>query len=223
MKNMFDPYGKKVFITTCTAFAIITSAIGFHYSNFADYMGNVMSEFTGFFVGIIITILIVDMYTQHNKDKQWAKVKELTYKALNEHFIEILMNLCLNYKKSSQLKQFIEKLNNPDKSILPLFDELISEFNSTQNTEYTSFHAFMTLYNNIKPELYEIRKVLIPRIMQFSANQDIIDALVDFDNYIMELEYMFLTHKYVKEQDSCPDCVSKLLSKIKYIFTIIMS
>jgi len=221
MKSVFDPLSMKVLLFICGIMAVIASIIGFS-ADFQGYVSNLMAEFTGFFIGIILTFLIIDIYNQHNREKQWEKVKNLTFKALSAHLTEIIVQLCSQYHKNRYLEQFIEQRNSPDKEVLALFDRLSAEFNNGNNIQIP-FGSFVVFYEVVKPELLEIRKVLIPRIIQSSNKQNIIDSVIEFDDFIMDIEYMIMIHRHVDEKEFCHDCIKNLIENIKNVFAIIVS
>ncbi len=81
-------------VPACVVVAAVTSAAGL-LIDVTGFLGNLLSEIAGICAGIVVGLLIVDKYAQHQREQQWAKVRDLTYAAIVGHLCDITTEMLL--------------------------------------------------------------------------------------------------------------------------------
>ncbi len=189
-----------ILISISLILALIFIVSGFLFST-KDYAINILAELAGLFIGIIIVILLVDRLTEHQRRKRWAQVSESTHRTIGHHLNNIVLelfnhfSLCDHYAIAAIIKnrdqssiQMVNALNN----IIAQIKDLLQE-NKISNLSATDY------YNAIKWDVNQIRFDLIPRVMQSSDNQNLIDALVEFDDTMQDIQTAVVMQKQFKD------------------------
>ena len=72
----------------------------------------------------------------------------------------------------------------------------------------------------VKWDLDQIRDVLTPRVVQSSNDQQIIDALVEFDDARRKLHNAIIVHKRIVTHSVFPDTIA-LLEQVQSLYGIL--
>jgi len=90
LKPLLFEVCKNWLVIVLGALALVTGIIGFILTEPVGFLGNILAEATGLFVGILVTLLIVDKYLERQREKQWLRVREITYEAIVTHLRDLL-------------------------------------------------------------------------------------------------------------------------------------
>lgn len=204
-----------ILIFICIAGIPLTTIYGIQSVNWGnDFWPNALSEFLGMFVdlifGALFTFIVIDKYTQYHKNKQWSKIKSLTFKNLYFILSNLLVKLNLSFPKEIRIESYalaedIETLNDYlpkadfDKFINSLkekINNLIKEKSVCKNIEIdeSSYFDDELLYNSLikfkihsKQDISNLSNLTIPKLLTFSDNINLLDNLIEIEELLTAL------------------------------------
>ncbi|MCX7785144.1 MAG: hypothetical protein N2201_02805 [candidate division WOR-3 bacterium] len=186
-----------LFILVLIVLALVFIIIGFSL-NVKDYAINILAEMAGLFIGVIVAVLLVDRLTENQRKRRWARVRELTHRTISHHLSNIILEL-FNHLPLSRCPEILAILENRDQPNLKVIDALNNITEQIKNLLQDNkilMQPVIDYYNTIKWDVNQIRLDLIPRVMQSSDDQDLINALVEFDDKIQDIQTAMITHKH---------------------------
>lgn len=200
---------------------VIASAVGL-FIDAKGFLGNLLSETAGIFASIIIALLIVDRYAEHQKEQQWAKVRNLTYAAIVNHLCDLAVEMVVYFpiKDHQPMTPIIEGRDRPNPATINAMANLASllrQLPSAVSNEKSASDLAVEFYEAVKWDLEQIQDVLTPRIVQSSADQQIINALVEFDNARRKLHNAIIAHKQIVTHSVFP-AVIELLEQTQALY-----
>lgn len=201
-----------IFLSLCIAGIPLTTIYGIKSVNWGnDFWPNAFSEFLGMFVDLIFgsmfTFVVLDKYLLYHKNRQWKKIKNITYKNLYFLLSNILLKLNWSFPKEMRAESYvltedIETLNDylPKEdfnifvdSLTAKIDKLIEQKHPgklTPENEFDSFDdeqihtALMKFKQHTKADISVLSSTTIPKLLNFSNDTVLLD-------YIIELEELF--------------------------------
>lgn len=234
-----------ILLSICIAGIPITTIYGIQSVNWGnDFWPNALSEFLGMFVdlifGAIFTFVVIDKYLQYHKNKQWKKIKKITYKNLYFNLSDILLKLNLVFPKEMQIESYVltedmETLNDylPKEdfnvfatSLSQNIDKLIQESHVEKIDETTSFkneeiHASLSKFKqHTKSDINSISVIIIPKLLNFSDNIEMLDNLIELEELFTSLMSKISS---IHRKNSNGNIKYLWLLKIKEILNIIKS
>lgn len=196
-----------ILLTLCIAGIPLCTIYGIQSVNWGnDFWPNALSEFLGMFVelifGALFTFVVIDKYLQYHKNKQWQKIKNITYKSLYfsisdmvlklnsslpEGFKEVSYSLSedidtLNdYLLKEDLDVFIDSLSkNIQKLIGEKFPQASTKIDETLSTNDEEIYSSLVKFkNNIKMDINNINSFIVPRLLNFSDDIILLDEIVE--------------------------------------------
>ena len=224
MKLRSPPTFRKWLIPLSTVIVVVVSAIGLTF-NARGFLENLLSEAAGIFVSIIVALLIVDKYTEHQKEQQWARVRNLTYQALAAHLCDLTTEAFIYFPVSDHrpMTPIIEGRDHPNPATAPAIGDLLSQLRklpSAVSAEKSTSDLSVEFYDVTKWDLDQIRDVLTPRVVQSSNDQQIIDALIEFDDARRKLHNAIIVHKRIVTHSVFPDTIA-LLEQVRSLYGIL--
>lgn len=226
IKNLYFEYNKKmdfkkqkkffsewkwalIFLSFCIVGIPLTIIYGIQSSNWGnDFWPNAFSEFLGMFVdlifGSLFTFVVIDKYILYHKNKQWKKIKNITYKNLYFMLSNILLKLNWSFPKDMQTESYIltediETLNEylPKDDFDIFVDSLMEKIENliqkkhpgklTEKEELDYFedeqiHASLIKFKqHTKADISLLSSTIIPKLLNFSNDSILLD-------YVIELE-----------------------------------
>jgi hypothetical protein len=203
---------------------VVVSAIGLAV-NAKGFFENLLSEGAGIFVGIIVALLIVDKYTEHQKEQQWARVRDLTYQALAAHLCGLTTDALIRFPIGDHrpMTPIVVGRDHPNPATVPAIGDLLSQLRklpSAVSAEKSTSDLSVEFYEMVKWDLDQIRDVLTPRVVQSSNDQQIIDALIEFDDAGRRLHNAIIVHKRIVTHSVFPDTMA-LLEQVQSLYGIL--
>lgn len=243
-----------ILLGVCIAGIPLCTVFGIQSVNWGnDFWPNALSEFLGMFVdlifGALFTFVVIDKYLQYHKNKQWSKIKSITYKSL--YFSVSDMVLKLNSalpqgirEESYSLSEDLETLNDYLlKEDLDVFIDSLSKnvqklteekfpLTSGKPDETSSIHdetiyaALIKFKNSIKTDINNINSLIVPRLLNFSDDIVLLDEIVELVEISTSLISKVHNIKKVNHKNSEVKLVwlikiQEILNKLKIISDII--
>lgn len=219
-----------------------------------DFWPNAMSEFLGMFVdlifGAIFTFVVIDKYLQYHKNKQWKKIKNITYKSLYFSISDMVLKLnaalpqgfkeesymlsedmeTLNdYLLKEDLDVFVETLG---KNVQRLIGEKFPQADKVDETiaihDEALYAALIKFKNNIKTDINNINTFIVPRLLNFSDDIVLLDEIVELveisTSIISKVHNIHkLNHKNSEVKLLWLIKISEILTKLRVISDIIQA
>lgn len=154
--------------------------------DFKGFISNVSSEILGVFLGFLIAIFFLDHYQNALREKQWEKVRELTYGSLITNLSISIFNLFTFFEDTlpdikvfrSLFMKFPQSDNAGSKALMDLHN-IFREAPTDMWLEYS--RKTFTYFEATRYHLDRISDILTPRILEFSDDKEIIDSLINFE------------------------------------------
>jgi hypothetical protein len=209
---------QKHFVILCVLLVLIIIVTGLTI-DFKGYLGNILAEIAGLIISILVALLLVDRFTEIQRKKRWQKVRNLTHRSISHHLSNILLELFNHFPlpDHSVANTILICRDQPDTKPTEAVNNLIKQINTLQQQGKTTSEIIIEYFNSTKWDISQIRHDLIPRVIQSSDNQDLIDALVAFDDIVQDLQNAIILHKRFAKQEALPDIIS-LLENILEIY-----
>lgn len=202
-------------ISICIAGIPLTTIFGIQSVGWGnDFWPNALSEFLGMFVdlifGALFTFIVIDKYTQYHKNKQWGKIKNITYKNLYFILSNILLKLNLSLPKEMRVESYvltedIETLNEYlPRADFDIFIKSLSEDigkvaqdnfpNPPPSPKDAASFLDEQLYSSLvkfkqhsKQDVVALSGLIIPKLLNFSDDIILLDDLIEFEEILTSL------------------------------------
>lgn len=245
-----------ILLGVCIAGIPLCTVFGIQSVNWGnDFWPNAMSEFLGMFVdlifGALFTFVVIDKYLQYHKNKQWSKIKNITYKSLYFSISDIVLKLnsalpqgiredsynlsedleTLNdYLLKEDLDIFVDSLRkNLQKLIKEKFPQIVSTSDETASIhDEEIYESLIKFKNNIKTDINNINSLIVPRLLNFSDDIVLLDEIVELveisTSLISKVHNIHkLNHKNSQVKLIWLIKINDILDKLKIISNIIQS
>lgn len=114
--------------------AVATGVAGFLVDS-QGFLGNLLAETTGIFAGILIALLIVERYADYHKEKQWDKVRKLTYNSIRSHLCDLTIDTILYFLDDHRLMSpIIDGHDHANPDTVDAMAKLISQLRGLPST-----------------------------------------------------------------------------------------
>lgn len=193
----------------------LTTIYGIQSVNWGnDFWPNALSEFLGMFVelifGAIFTFVVIDKYIKYHNDRQWKKIKNITYKSLYFLLSDLLLKLNFSFQKEMRVESYvvaedIETLNDylPKadfdifvKSLVENISRKMQEEATCKNisSDESAFFVDEQLYNSLvkfklhsKQDLNNLSNLIIPKLLNFAGDVVLLDGMLELEELLISL------------------------------------
>lgn len=204
-----------VLLCICIAGIPLTTIYGIQSVNWGnDFWPNALSEFLGMFVelifGAVFTFVVIDKYIQYHKNKQWRRIKNITYKNLYFLLSNILLKLNLAFPKELRIESYIltediETLNDylPKEDFDVFIDGLCKHIDNLIQEKHKApivtvdvtehfvdeniFASLVKFKHHTKSDINSLSGVVIPKLLNFSDEQIVLDSVIELEELFTSL------------------------------------
>lgn len=201
----------KAFLSSLLIIIIVSLVVGFIMDP-RDFLGNFLAEIAGIAIAILIGFLFVDKFVEHCKKLEWAKVRNLTLRAITAHLCDIASNFYIYFPihDHRSMGVILEGRDCPSQNTIKGFKTLLNQLKSIKDSgdpEKSTSDISIEFYNAVKWDIDQIQSILTPRVIQSSGEQPLIDALIAFDDAHRELRNSIIAHKLVSTHSVFPNII----------------
>lgn len=195
-------------------------AIGFRNAYEANnFFLNLLAGIVVSSLSILIAICFIDKAADAIKEEQWSRVRKLTYGSIINDLAIIAFSIYIklpiadlsyvdSYDPNEIAKQnetILRDLPTEFKRFLNMIPQVIVGQETTTDDglaveECDVCRIIKTTYEDIRPVLDGIKYNRIPRLIQSSTDQNIIDAMVKFEGLIDA--YYYNMQRFIREDES---------------------
>jgi len=223
LKSYFsDPFGRWLILGSF--FLAVVVGIGGFLVNPQGFLENLLSEATGIFAGILIALLIVDKYAEYHKERQWSRVRRLTYNSIRAHLCDLATDVIINFLSDHRLMTpIIDGRDYPNPKTTTAMKRMVAqlrELSDTVGSEKSTSDLAVEWYEEVKWDLDQIQHLLTPRVVQSSNDQQVIDSLIEFDNARRSLHNAIILHQRVVTHGVFP-YVIELLERVQLLYGVL--
>ena len=171
-----------------------------------NFFSGMLTEIAGLILSVLVGIFVVDWYVEFRKMKEWVKFKKQTLISLSSHICVICGGLKLHFYDldDSVVGPIFEgQVSPPTDIVKSSIDRLLEELKKVPNpySNGESIHDIsVEYYEEFSWDLNQILSVLLPRIMQSSNYQELINRLIDFDGKSRMLHHSIFMHQLANTQ-----------------------
>lgn len=158
-------------------------------------LSNVAFALTTIGFNILITVFLIARLNSIQRERQWANERNATLEAILARLCDVVGGIF----STVPLTTYFPILRNPallkllecnklDASTSEAFKQFAEQLNKGGGVDPQLFsNAVISIYGAIRWDLDQIQMVLIPRVIAYSSDQKLIDALIKFDEKHREL------------------------------------
>jgi hypothetical protein len=193
---------------------VASTAVGIYLEQsqlLQGFIGNLLSETAGIFFGIVVTLLVVRVYDERIWENRWKRVRKYTLRSIARHLCDFASDTTIFLGRGlAALDPILEGREAPHPEAASGFKTLAEVFRSDRSDEGSKSPSdrVVDLYEHSRWELDQIQTVLTPRLMQAQAEQDLVDALIEFDEAHQDLRSQIIAHKLIRTGSAYPALIS---------------
>jgi hypothetical protein len=201
----------------------------------SDFRSRVSLMLCGAALSIAITLTIVDVVIKADRRQQWEKVKSLTYEEIIDDLIDLALFLpssigsrwmCFNYEvdiSKATDKGIAASGKEVSDVIIKMAKAMKNEVNPRDlPLEKSTIKEIRTEYDILKWHIYEMRIILIPRVLQLSEDQEVNAALLRFEKDVRIFENrLFFYELEIKKTLLDAETIIDLLEAVGNLYEII--
>ncbi len=179
--SLFNLLGRKL---TVIAIALVAmSLIAGFWLDWKGFIVNLLAGVVGVFISFLISIKILNKYVDAQRAQQWEKVRFLTYTAISNHLYDIVEEVGIHYETqfSSTIEGGRDQPNSSVAASMLKFCSKLQNLPGAESGDNILSDIAVDLYQYIQWDLDQLTDILLPRVIQATNDQEVIDALVGFD------------------------------------------
>jgi len=152
-------------------------------------------------LGIPIAIWIIDRYLKHIAHRRWSRVGTLTHLAIAAHLCDSAVEILIGMDALNDLRPMApiqEGRDKPDAQTIEGLGALASLLRAVPNPGNNDrSDAAIECYKASKWDLDQLCDSLLPRVIEYSDEQDLIDALIELDSVRRALHNSMIAHQQI--------------------------
>lgn len=196
-------------------------------------------------ISIPITLILIEWVIGKDREKQWEKVKSVTYMSILEHvtiiarsasmhshlemkgealeFAQILENGFINPKEEVSIA-IIELARISKKETKNWISFMMKEADAESRKKFSQSESQSLgfFYEDAKWRLDEMRHILIPRVLQLSDDKEVNLALLRFEKFCRRFNEFMKTQTVLNEIPSASNAMPKFLIELGIIYDVIL-
>jgi hypothetical protein len=192
------PTGRYVFTASFLVFAACVIA-GFSLD--PKSMGvNLLAGVGCMALGVPVAIWVVDRYVKHVTRARWSRVDNLTYRAIAAHLCDAMTAVFvgLKLKDCRPVTPILEGRDEPDFRAIEGLAALASILRAVPDPGSNDLSdKAVVYYEENRWDLDQLCDSLLTRVVEYSDEQDLIDALIELDLVRRALHTSIIAHKQV--------------------------
>ena len=195
--SLFNLLGRKLAVITIVI-VLLSLIVGFSL-DWKGFTVNLLAGVVGVFISFFIGIKILNKFLDAQRVQQWEKVRFLTYTAISNHLYDIIGEVAIYYEVPFSPKVEGGR-DEPNSFVAATILELCSSLQNlpgANSSDNTLSDIAVELYKNIQWDLDQLTNVILPRVIQATNDQEVIDALVGFDRAKQSLHNAVIVQKKI--------------------------
>lgn len=212
---MFSFRPRKKLLWVSLALIGLVAFVGF-WLNWRDFVVNLCAGVVCIFIGFILGKIILDRYAEEQRALQWQKVRGLTFMSLANHLYDIAQEAAIfcgihfpQGENSSALEQGRDYPNFAvAKAMLALCSKMQSLPGADDPGDNKLSDVAVEFYQDVRWNLDEVSNVLLPRVVQSTHEQQVVDSITEFDRARLKLHNAAFVHKRIVIGGIFPDMVN---------------
>jgi hypothetical protein len=196
-----------IFIVTIPVI-IISGWLGFIWQQ-QPFLSNLFAGFIDIGLGTLIGIFLVDRFVKRDRQEKWSRSRNYILGAVSAHLsdfsVEALISMPINDHRP--MTAIINGRDSPNPATVTAIRKVanfLRDINESPSADRSLSDYVFDLYDNIKWDLDQIQTVLTPWIIQSEADQEIIDAMMIFDEARRQLHNAIISDKMISTGSAYP-------------------
>ena len=150
-------------------------------------------------LGIPVAIWIIDRYLKRIARRRWSRVDTLTYRAIAAHLCDSAVEILIGIDVLNDLRPMEpiqEGRNEPDAQTIEGLGALSGLLRAVPNPGNNDLSdAAIECYKASKWDLDQLCDSLLPRVIEYSDEQDLIESLIELDAVRRALHNSMIGHQ----------------------------
>jgi hypothetical protein len=173
------------------------------------FLSNLLAEVAGIGISICVGVLLVDKLIAADRRQQWNKVRTYTLGAIAAHLCDMGMEVCISFQDRAHgaMDKILSGRDSPHAETPLGFRVLAHGLRENQGApgpDESPSDRTVGLYDHVKWDLDQIQAILIPRVIQSQGEQELVDALIEFDQARRSLHNAIISHKLLVTGSAYP-------------------
>lgn len=153
-------------------------------------------------VGVLVAIWVIDQYVRYVSRLRWSRVENLTHSAIAAHICDAMVEVVIGTSFLHDQRPMDPILEGRDKPKVKAVEGM-TDLASMLSTKAGSWcndasDNVVNVYEEIKSDLDQLCESLLPRVIEYSDEQDLIDKLVELDRARRALRNATVVHKKIR-------------------------
>jgi|SRR5579864_4877113 len=199
-KELLDKHVGLTLAFVCLVIFLVCLAVGLRLDA-KSMTVNLAAGFVCTAVGIPVAIWIIDSYLKHTARRRWSRVDILTYRAIAAHLCDSAVEILIGIDVLNDLRpmpDIQEGRDKPDPKTIEGLSALAKLLRATPNPANNDLSdKAIECYKASKWDLDQLCDSLLPRVIEYSDEQDLIDALIVLDGVRRTLHNSMIGHEQV--------------------------
>jgi hypothetical protein len=224
---MFSLRPKKKLVLISLAIIALAAFVGL-WLNWRDFVINLLAGVVCIFIGFIIGKIILDRYAEEQRVLQWEKVRSLTFMSLANHLHDIAQEAgiyCgIHFSQGENSSSLEQGRDYPNLAVAKAMLALCSKMQSLPGADDPGDNKLSDIavefYQEVQWNLDQVSNVLLPRVVQSTQEQEVIDSITEFDRARLKLHTAAFVHKRIVIGGIFPDMVN-LIKRAHELYNVL--
>lgn len=194
-------YVPRSLLISCSVGILVAWALGQRFDPHGFWI-NVAAGLFWWALAFLLGSLFIDKVLRRYRDQQWAKVKSLTCRAIANHLCDALTEEFFFFgpRDQSGMNDIIDGRSRPKQETIGAIQHLTNQLRSQRphTPQESEDDIALRFFEEVRRDLDEIVKVLIPRVVQNTDAHALIDALMEFDQAWRDAQNAIIVQKRVR-------------------------
>jgi len=152
-------------------------------------------------LGVFVAIWVVDQYVRYVSRLRWSRVESLTCSTIAAHICDAMVEVVIGTSFLHDQRPMDSILKGRDKPHVKVVEGL-TDLASMLSTKADSWSndtsdSVVDVYEMIKWDLDQLCEDILPRVIEYSGEQDLIDKLIELDRARRALRNATVVHKKI--------------------------
>jgi hypothetical protein len=194
-KGLLDKNSGLTLALGCFVIVLVCLAVGLRLDA-KSVIVNLTAGLVCTVVSIPIAIWIIDRYLKYTARRQWSRVDTLTYRATATHLCDSAVEILIGMDVLDDLRP-MENIqagrDKPDPKAIEGVSALSNLLRAVPNPANNDIYdKAIECYKACKWDLDQLCDSLLPRIIEYSDEQDLIDSLILLDGFRRTLHHSMI-------------------------------
>jgi hypothetical protein len=188
-------------VVACILILVSCLVAGFHADAKAMSV-NLLAGVACTALGVLVAIWVVDQYVRYVSRLRWSRVESLTHSAIAAHICDAMVEVAIGtsfLRDQRPMDSILEGRDKPNVKAVEGMTDLASMLSAKADSWSNDISDnVVDVYSEIRWDLDQLCEGLLPRVIEYSNPQDLINKLVELDRARRALHNATVVHKKIR-------------------------